>query len=161
MKQSLSVSLSNRARPWDEETCHSALYPDIHLTFSWGEPVRPTRLYRILEMGRREIEALKRAGYGQFPLPERKFTIDYIPSIQMALVAQKRRQIFGFKEFKLNDVLASIDLLELCGLAREEYFEMWAYVFVDDFQVGFIFIGRVDLRAVSSPPNGTSSISTS
>lgn len=77
-------------------------------------------------MSRRKMQAYKRAGYGEYPLPGRRYTIDYNEAIRMALVAQTRRQMFGSHTFTLNDVLASIDLLELCGLARKEYFEIWA-----------------------------------
>ena len=156
-KKVVNINTSSEARrPWTEQRCQSALYPDHHLTFSWGEPVRPTRLYRILDMGIRKVQTLKRAGYGNFPLPDHRYHAAYIEHIRMALVAQHRRQKSGSREFTLNDLLASIELLELCSLARKEYQEMWAYVFADNVQIGYLYISRGDIDVSSDHRNATS-----
>lgn len=48
----------------------------------------------------------------------------------------------------------AVDLLGYCGIAQEHFEEMWANVFAEGKQVGYIWMARTDM--ISGLPNSTS-----
>ena len=106
------------------------------------------------------MQSLKRAGYGNFPVPDYRYQVAYIEAIEMALVVEPRR-MYDEREFRVSQLLAAIELLEICSLAREEYGEMWAYVFNGDVQIGFLYVVRGDIGVEFDQRNGTLDVSTS
>lgn len=93
-------------------------------------------------------------------MPNYRYQVAYIEAIQMALVVQPR-QMFDEREFRVSQLLAAIELLEICGLAREEYGEMWAYVLAGEVWIGYLYVVRGDVGVDFDKRNGTSDVWTS
>ena len=76
----------------------------------------------------------------------------------MSIQARRFRKnpIVQYEMFTLNQALAAVELLELCGLARKNNLEMWAYVFVRRKRVGYIYMDRK--LDVNDQRNGTSDL---
>ncbi|KAL8784831.1 MAG: hypothetical protein Q9213_003735 [Squamulea squamosa] len=149
--------------PWNEEICRSGLHPNVHLTFSWGEPLHRTRLYRVLRAGQKRMDYLigLDPSMANHPILEPTYMIEFWEEDSIILVAKQKKHNFRYRMFTLNQLLAALDMMELCGLARGIYQEMWAYVFVGEVQVGYVYVQRIDIERSPNQSNGTLDASTS
>ncbi|KAL8995682.1 MAG: hypothetical protein Q9188_006751, partial [Gyalolechia gomerana] len=131
--------------PWNDHVCYNALFPDVHLTFSFGEPLTKTRVHILLEEAKHRIQMLIDDGFVRLPLS--RYLLWWDERRSLVIYAQKYKQpVFGKKyPFTCHQVLMAVDLLGYCGSAQEHFEEMWANVFAEGKQVGYIWMARTDV----------------
>ncbi|KAL9013996.1 MAG: hypothetical protein Q9173_001338 [Seirophora scorigena] len=122
--------------PWDEQTCSiPALYPDIHLTFSWGTTISRSALAALIGSSIRTLRVIIRHGHAARRLPSYIGSF-VVPYHGLVLVARPYQDAV----FTYQQIYAAVDLLDRCGPNRGHRDEMWAYVYVDGARVGDISI---------------------
>lgn len=73
------------------------------------------------------------------------------------MVARSIKRFFRAAEtFTYQQVFEAVDLLQMCGLDRERYEEMWAVVSARGKRVGELYIGHLISRVGG---NGTDDVS--
>ncbi|KAL8965634.1 MAG: hypothetical protein Q9197_006411 [Variospora fuerteventurae] len=122
--------------PWNERTCrNTGLYPNMHLTFSWGTTVSRSALVSLVYTSKRTLGTIIRDGHGAWALAP-GFGYFIVPKHGLLLVARPYQE----KDFTYQQIYEAVDLLQLCGPDRGFRDEMWAYVFVEEARVGYVSI---------------------
>lgn len=124
----------------------------MHLTFTFGERLSPTRIHKALDDARTHNKVRIDAGLGDHPIPNASVN-DYTVGwgrmtdhdgrwrkISRIKAIPYRKHPFSRIEFTIAQVAQALDLLERCGLAEGIHEEMWAYVFVEGKRVGYIWL---------------------
>ncbi|KAL8646698.1 MAG: hypothetical protein Q9210_005986 [Variospora velana] len=132
----LSTLYEPPPEPWDERTCRiTGLYPNMHLTFSWGTTISRSALASLVYTSRRSLGAIIRDGYGTRALAP--YIGNFIvPKHGLVLVARPYQEV----RFTYQQIYEAVDLLQLCGPDRGYRDEMWAYVLVEEAMVGYVSI---------------------
>ncbi|KAI4114537.1 MAG: hypothetical protein LQ338_007994 [Usnochroma carphineum] len=143
--------------PWNEHFCRDlGAYPDLNLTFSWGNTLSRKALGGLIFASRRTLSLIIRDGHGDRPLPAVREGRFIVPSHGLALVASPYR----LERFTYQQIYDCVVLLQRCGLDRGYRDEMWAYVFAEAKMIGSISL-QMGSMPIGEKGNTTSQVATS
>lgn len=129
-------------RPWNSHLCRNSRYPSTYLTFSFGANLPIGRAHLLIQLALAHLAALIAEGhatkYFQWPgyelARDERYVIYALPA---------SRQVWTqVDSFTVQQAVEVVGLLEWCGVARGYGEEMWAYVFVAEVQVGYVWMAR-------------------
>ncbi|KAL8916807.1 MAG: hypothetical protein Q9172_006106 [Xanthocarpia lactea] len=131
----LSMHNDSPKEPWNDHTCRYDHLYDVYLTFTWGYELPGVAMGTIFNFAKRNLqEAIRLHGH---------FLTDTVVQHRAGLTIKAR----GFKDhwFNVDQILAAVDLLRLCGFDKGFRNEMWAYIFnAQNRRIAYISIQKDD-----------------
>ncbi|KAL8767017.1 MAG: hypothetical protein Q9209_006371 [Squamulea sp. 1 TL-2023] len=115
----LSLRVGYPPEPWNKHVCRDDQLYNVYLTFSWGIEVPGAALGAVIHYTRHKLQEALHI-HGDF---------------QTKAVVQQRSSLTikarGFEDhgFYISQMLAAVDLFQLCGFDKGHRNEMWAYMY--------------------------------
>lgn len=147
-------------KPWNEHRCQRpGIDRDVFLTFSWGAPISESRIVRTLyECRIHLVDGVERLHLGDDPLPFPSMNLAIENRYGVKVNLSFYRSIARREVVTWSQALAAVNLLEFCGVRVGNYDEMWAYIYAEGKQIGYItIVWDPDPETDNSPNNLSSS----
>ena len=100
-------------------------------------------------------------GFANYPLPHFPYLFYRSAAYETGLDSDQVWSVVGPAKFLCRHAAAAIDLMEWCGFARNQFSEIWAEVYVNGRQVGWIWMYRIldgDTDSIAVPGSGNASV---
>lgn len=140
------------ARPWNDHTCRvSGISDAVHLTFVDDDPLPEGRLRQVIYRARTAIrediafdptDGLEPNGMMVWSAKESEQIIEPGDVIIAARPAKKPTFVPAWHKFLYVDLLKAVELIEWCTIAHRRTEAMWAYVYLREVHIGYIWTKR-------------------
>ncbi|KAI4185882.1 MAG: hypothetical protein L6R41_003854 [Letrouitia leprolyta] len=125
--------------PWNKKTCTTP-NSAISLTFSWGDPLPLNRIYRCIEDALNNLDAAEEEGEAGRKV-EKETDIGFDGKRNIWIKARPyKKHFWSPADFNVLRVKMAVQLLRECGLDMGFDKEMWAYVYNEEKQIGYIWL---------------------
>ncbi|KAL8659516.1 MAG: hypothetical protein Q9202_007085 [Teloschistes flavicans] len=136
--------------PWNEWLCQSGRYPYPHFYLTWteGAPRARSAIEALLADAEHQISALIAHGHGDSIIPNApSWLVSWMEQEDLTLVVWQRRKgrTSGYERFTVEEAGGALQLVRRCGVQRGFFGEVWAMVWKEGRQIGYVWFARTDL----------------
>ncbi|CAL8574477.1 hypothetical protein XPA_000437 [Xanthoria parietina] len=120
----LSLRVGSPPQPWNDHICRLPQPHHVYLTFSWGKEIPRAAVAAVIIYTKQRLMDIIRI-HGAF-----KTTA--VVERRAGLTINARA--FEDHQFRMDQLLSAVDLLQFCGFDKGHSREMWAYIFDEHSQ---------------------------
>ncbi|KAL8802264.1 MAG: hypothetical protein Q9182_003916 [Xanthomendoza sp. 2 TL-2023] len=135
--------------PWNQHVCINHPHrSNVRLTFTFGTPLPTASIEHAIQASKDSARYLIDMTHDDVnpQIPSPQYWMADENYVRVTAIRFKRRFSLQPQSFTLAQALEAVALIEMCGVDRGHPREMWAYVFVEGNQIGYITMEDDDLN---------------